>query len=104
MQLLFLILMLWPGSPGKDDTDYTTARLERRLNAVKTPEKIVIDGRLDEAAWANAPKAADFIQNEPKEGEPSAEKTEVRVLYDSENLYLGYTPTIPTLPIWSSAI
>ena len=88
-QLLLLILVLWPGPPAKDDTDYTTAHLERRLKAVATPEKITIDGRLDEPAWADAPKATDFIQNEPREGEPSTERTEVRVLYDSQNLYLG---------------
>jgi hypothetical protein len=33
--------------------------------------------------------ATDFIQNEPNMGKPSTERTEVRLLYDDENLYLG---------------
>ena len=30
-----------------------------------------------------------FIQNDPREGEPASEDTEVRVLYDANNLYVG---------------
>ena len=37
----------------------------------------------------NVPLAKDFIQNEPKEGQPSSELSEVRVLYDSDNIYFG---------------
>ena len=89
-QLLVLILALWPASPQQaNGPDYATARLERRLKAMKITEKITIDGSLDEAVWANAPRATDFIQNEPREGEPSAEQTDVRVLYDNQNLYFG---------------
>jgi hypothetical protein len=69
--------------------NYESARAERRLTAIKTTEKIMIDGRLSEGAWANAPIAKDFLQNEPKEGQPSAELSEVRVLYDSDNIYFG---------------
>lgn len=74
---------------AKDDINYETARLDRRLKAVHVSEKITIDGRLDEPVWADAPLAAGFIQSEPKEGQPSSERTEVRVLYDNQNLYVG---------------
>jgi hypothetical protein len=33
--------------------------------------------------------AKGFIQSDPREGEPASEDTEVRVLYDANNLYLG---------------
>ncbi|MBI2817245.1 MAG: carbohydrate binding family 9 domain-containing protein [Acidobacteria bacterium] len=69
--------------------NYETARLERRLKAVKTPEKIVLDGSLSEAAWSLAPAASGFTQNEPQEDQPATEQTEVRVLYDNDNLYVG---------------
>src|SRR5689334_7682532 len=75
--------------PTETDINYETARLERRLTAVKTSGKITIDGKLDEGAWANAPLAQDFLQSEPREGEPSAELSQVRVLYDSQNIYFG---------------
>jgi hypothetical protein len=81
--------MLGLSGPNKNDVDYETAHLERRIKTVRISEKIEIDGKLDEAAWANAPIATDFLQSEPKEGEPSAELTEVRVLYDNQNIYFG---------------
>ncbi|MFN3596937.1 MAG: DUF5916 domain-containing protein [Rubricoccaceae bacterium] len=51
---------------------------------------IRIDGRLDESAWALAPVATGFTQREPNPGAPASERTEVRVLYDSEALYVGF--------------
>ncbi|MBI4541350.1 MAG: carbohydrate binding family 9 domain-containing protein [Gemmatimonadetes bacterium] len=51
--------------------------------------RLTIDGRLDEALWAQAPVASDFIQIQPQAGSPATERTEVRVLYDDEALYVG---------------
>ena len=59
------------------------------LRALRISETIKIDGRLDEPAWARAEVAADFRQEEPREGEPATEKTEIRVLFDDRNLYIG---------------
>src|SRR5260370_970811 len=73
---------------GKD-INYETIRLERRLHAVKITEKITVDGRLDEPAWAGAVRATEFTQREPDEGESASQRTEVAVLYDAENLYFG---------------
>ncbi len=50
---------------------------------------IRIDGRLDEAVWRDVPALAGFIQNEPVEGQPVSERTEIRVLFDREALYIG---------------
>ncbi|MBI4457013.1 MAG: carbohydrate binding family 9 domain-containing protein [Acidobacteria bacterium] len=69
--------------------DFETARLERRLKAVRTTAKISIDGLLNEADWERAAVATDFVQSEPAEGQPASEQTEVRVLYDKDNLYFG---------------
>jgi len=82
--------LLWfaTGSFAKD-INYETARLEKRLRAVKITDKITIDGRLDEPVWADAPQATEFIQKEPDEGESTSERTEIRVLYDSDSIYFG---------------
>jgi hypothetical protein len=69
--------------------DYATARFERVVQAVRITERITVDGRLDEPAWTRAEPATDFIQWEPEPGMPSSEKTEVRFLYNDENLYVG---------------
>ena len=60
-----------------------------RIHILRISETIKIDGRLDEPAWSQAEAASDFRQERPTEGAPASEKTDVRVLYDSKNLYLG---------------
>jgi hypothetical protein len=49
---------------------------------------IVLDGKLDEAAWSTPDPASGFRQQEPREGEP-AQRTEVRFAYDDGALYVG---------------
>lgn len=61
----------------------------RRIQAVRVIDAIKIDGFLDEPIWSTAEPATDFRQETPTEGAPASEKTEVRVLYDDKNLYLG---------------
>lgn len=61
----------------------------RILTAVKTLHAPVIDGNLTDAAWQQAPVAKDFIQNFPNYGSPASAKTEVRILYDNDAIYIG---------------
>ena len=69
--------------------DYDTARLERRLPATRASGPIALDARLDEPSWAGAPVAKNFIQNDPREGNPATFDTEVRMVYDEAALYIG---------------
>jgi len=50
---------------------------------------VKLDGRLDEAAWAGAAPIGSLTQTEPEEGAPPVEATEVRLLLDGHNLYVG---------------
>ncbi len=59
-----------------------------RLNA---GESIAVDGRLDETLWSRAVPAANFIQQDPDNGAPATEQTEVRILYTRDALYIGVT-------------
>jgi len=84
------LLAAHPDAAGQSvSIDYETARLDRRLPIVRTTEPIVIDGVLDEPAWESAPIAKDFIQNDPREGQPATYDTDVRVLYDDNAIYFG---------------
>ncbi len=47
------------------------------------------DGFLNDEVWKLAPPAGDFTQRDPDEGKPASEQTEIRILYDDENLYFG---------------
>src|SRR4051812_44962822 len=57
--------------------------------AVRTNDPIKLDGVLDEAAWSSATVVDRFVQQEPQEGQPATDRTEVRVLYDAGHLYIG---------------
>lgn len=67
-----------PGQHGR--------RLLRVLRVEHPPQ---LDGILDEPSWQRADVARNFIQQDPREGMPATEPTEVRVLYDGQNLYFG---------------
>ncbi|MDH3424282.1 MAG: carbohydrate binding family 9 domain-containing protein, partial [Gemmatimonadota bacterium] len=49
----------------------------------------VVDGRLDDDAWREAQVLSGMVQREPLEGTPVSERTEVRIVYDDEALYVG---------------
>ena len=74
---------------GNGAINYDTARHERRLKATQAQGPIALDGRLDEASWGLAPLATNFVQNDPREGEPATYDTEVKLLYDDRALYIG---------------
>jgi len=59
------------------------------LVAKKTTERPRIDGVLDEASWATVQVIDTFVQQEPQEGQPASDRTEVRVLYDEGHLFIG---------------
>src|SRR5258707_13884667 len=61
----------------------------RRIHAIHTADTIKIDGLLDEPAWSLVPPATDFRQQQPNEGAPASERTDVRVLFDDKNIYFG---------------
>ncbi len=50
---------------------------------------IQLDGRLDEPLWQNATAISDFTQQEPVEGGEPSERTEIRVVFDEDHLYIG---------------
>ncbi|MEK6596883.1 MAG: carbohydrate binding family 9 domain-containing protein, partial [Gemmatimonadota bacterium] len=65
------------------------AREVPTARATRTTAAPTIDGRLDDPAWVQAPVISDFIQNEPNDGRPVTERTEVRILFDDQAIYLG---------------
>lgn len=70
------------------------AQLEKKsLPAVKTKTDFKIDGVLDDSAWTKAAVGKNFRMLLPGNGDtiPKAFKTEMRVLYSDEALYLGIT-------------
>ena len=65
-----------------------TATPRRELRAAKAGP-IKLDGRLDEPSWTTAPVGSDFVQRYPDPGLPATMRTEVRILYDADAIYVG---------------
>jgi hypothetical protein len=60
-----------------------------RAVRIDKSEAPTIDGGLSDPVWAKAGMIDDFRQVEPNTGEPASERTVVRILYDSDNIYFG---------------
>ena len=60
-----------------------------QLPIKRTTEKITLDGKLDEAAWKNAGVAKDFWQKSPRDDVRAQARTEVRMTYDDQFIYVG---------------
>ena len=60
----------------------------KQLSAVRTKEPIQIDGVLSEPVWQH-PGITTFFQQEPNQGQPATELTEVWIAYDDEALYIA---------------
>jgi hypothetical protein len=62
----------------------------KSYEATKTASKPTIDGNLNDETWLRITATAnDFIQREPNLGEKSNYKTEVKIAYDDEAIYIG---------------
>jgi hypothetical protein len=58
--------------------------------AVSVAEPPRLDGNvLDDPVWKTAPVIAGFQQEQPDEGQPSSELTEVRIVFTRDTLYIG---------------
>ncbi|MCZ6917245.1 MAG: DUF5916 domain-containing protein [Gemmatimonadetes bacterium] len=56
---------------------------------VTGPVGVTIDGIFDEAVWQMVAPITGLRQQEPDEGAPATEATEIRVFHDSTTLYIG---------------
>jgi hypothetical protein len=59
------------------------------IAVVAEPGTPHLDGRLDDPAWQNAEVITDFTQVRPNDGTEPSERTEVRIVFDNDALYVG---------------
>lgn len=77
----------WAQQPAEAAPARRTMTAER----MAAEETVVVDGRLDEPIWSRAAPARDFMQQDPQNGAPETERTEVRIAYSTKALYMGVT-------------
>ena len=59
------------------------------LRAIRLDAPLQLDGQLDERVYHDVPPVTDFIQQEPNEGAPAGDQTEVWVTFDADTLYVS---------------
>lgn len=57
--------------------------------AARATQAPVIDGRLDDGAWQLAVPVTAFYQRRPTEGAEATERSEVRIVYDDDAIYIA---------------
>lgn len=76
-------LLTAPAAGARADSSYAA-------RATRASEPISIDGKMDEPAWSAAPVLKGWHQTRIDIGKPATDDTEVRILYDRDNLYFGF--------------
>ncbi|MDH4067014.1 MAG: carbohydrate binding family 9 domain-containing protein, partial [Acidobacteriota bacterium] len=83
--LLSLAPPAWAQQPEILDSGRRTMYAERML----PDERIALDGILDEPVWTRAKSAGEFVQQDPVFGAAPTERTEVRIAFNRDHLYMG---------------
>ena len=85
--LLALVIAAAP-APTQARLDSLSAALPP-VRAMRLSAPVTIDGDLSEEIWRTAAPSTDFKQLDPNEGSPPSERTEVRIGYDDDAIYVG---------------
>ena len=72
-----------PEVAARDDLGRVT------LRAIRLDAPLQLDGQLDERVYHEVPPVTGFVQQEPNEGAPAADQTDVWVTFDAETLYVS---------------
>ena len=80
--LIFCLTILISATPAQD-TGKKQYKAEQILVAP------VINGILDEEIWQNGSWIDDFTQHEPYNGAKASQRTEFKIIFDKDNIYVG---------------
>jgi hypothetical protein len=85
--ITFVVLASLVTIPPRAKAQQAAAR--QSLRAVRADQPIRLDGIFDEPAWRGAQIGTDFIQRYPTPGLRATLRTEVRVAYDADAIYVA---------------
>lgn len=78
-----------PRAPDPPEVVSRDAQGRVTARAVRLADPLVIDGLLRDPVYSQVPAISDFVQQEPHEGEPATESTELWIFFDDTNLYVS---------------
>lgn len=76
-------------------SDQSVLRSRRAAHATRVKKGPVVNGTLDDAAWAQAVPIRGFVQRDPNYWLPSSEETVALIVYDDKSLYFGFECRLP---------
>lgn len=85
-QVFWVVLLVHSYFLGIGQVDSVHKKVIQAVYIETVPK---IDGVLDEQVWATAPIASRFTEKTPNPGIAASQKTEVKVLYTTEGIYVG---------------
>src|SRR5215831_1493761 len=59
------------------------------VRAVRLASPVTVDGVLSEPAWQEGGAFTALVQRDPTEGAAPSQRTEVRIAYDDDAIYIG---------------
>jgi hypothetical protein len=84
--LLFFITSF---SFAQDAEIFKPDSVKKKIEAIQISTTLRIDGVMNDAEWKLAKPVSDFTQIEPFQGKKPSHRTDVRVLYNKNYLYVG---------------
>src|SRR5215813_5847901 len=84
------VVFLFAGTSSAIQNNSATTEVAR-TTVLRAKSRITIDGILNEPDWIEAQTVGEIIQRDPHPGEKASEKTDLKLLYDDANLYIGVT-------------
>jgi Domain of unknown function (DUF5916)/Carbohydrate family 9 binding domain-like len=78
-----------PPAPAGSEVVARDAAGRVTIRAIRLTEPLVIDGLLKDPIYSQVPAIGDFVQQEPHEGEPATERTELWIFFDATNIYFA---------------
>ena len=93
--LLFFVVHVFAQASDKYNlsTDTTVNRLagaKRFYFSTRIENRPKIDGKLSDPCWDTGIWSGGFIQQVPNQGKKPSQETEIKILYDDNNLYVGF--------------
>ncbi|HUQ19684.1 MAG TPA: DUF5916 domain-containing protein [Gemmatimonadaceae bacterium] len=86
--MILLVALILAATPG--DSVILKSPESVRIAIPKVTERPTLDGKLDDAIWADAKQLTDFVEYEPNDMRPGRERSVAYVAYDSQYLFLAF--------------
>lgn len=90
-KIIFAYLFLYNVIVLSNDNDSLNTNTRPLITiSICSKNEIIIDGKLNESVWDKCQTAADFVEIQPGDNIPASVKTEVKMTYDEDNLYVAF--------------